>query len=137
MADAKPAVSAELIWSSDLQFGATSGSTAIVTDGRSVAGPSPVQLLVIAIAGCMSADIVDIIRKGRHPLTAFRTTITGTRATEVPKRLTSAHLHFHVHGDVPRDAVERAVALSRDKYCSVSQSLREDIPLTTEFNILP
>src|SRR5690242_12745412 len=119
MAEAKPPVAAELIWSGDLRFGATTGDTAIVTDGDNAAGPSPVQLLAIALAGCMSIDIVDILRKGRHPLTAFRTTITGTRAAEPPRRLLTAALQFHVHGDVPTAAVERAIALSHDKYCSV------------------
>jgi len=137
MAEAKPPVAAELVWSGELQFAVTSGETAIVTDGKSLAGPSPVQLLAIALAGCMSADVVDILRKGRHQLHAFRATITGTRAPEPPRRLISAHLRFHFHGDVPAAAVERAIALSRDKYCSVSQSLRPDIELTTEFEILP
>ena len=137
MADAKAAVAAELIWSGDLRFGATSGETAIVTDGDHFAGPSPVQLLAIALAGCISADVVDIIRKGRHPLTAFRVAITGTRAANPPKRLLTAHLQFHVHGDVPLSAVERAIALSREKYCSVWHSLRQDIELTTEFDVLP
>ena len=137
MSDRKPPVAAELIWSGDLRFGATSGETAIVTDGDNVAGPSPVQLLAIALAGCMSIDIVDILRNGRHPLTAFRTAIAGTRASEPPRRLLTASLHFHVHGDVSTAAVERAIALSREKYCSVWHSLREDIELTTAFDILP
>ena len=56
MSNAKPAVSAELIWSEELQFGATSGSTAIIVDGNSAAGPSPVQLLAIALAGCSNNE---------------------------------------------------------------------------------
>ena len=127
MSSPKPPVTAELIWSEALRFGATSGSTAVVVDGDSEAGPSPVQLLAIALAGCMSIDVVDIIRKGRHPLTAFRTSISGERAPEPPRRLLSARLHFHVHGQVPEAAVERAVALSREKYCSVWHSMRSDI----------
>ena len=137
MADVKPPVAAELIWSGDLRFGATSGETALVTDGDSAAGPSPVQLLAIALAGCMSIDLVDILRKGRHPLTVLRASITGTRASTPPKRLLTASLHFHIHGDVPTAAIERAIALSRDKYCSVWHSLREDIELTTTFDLLP
>ena len=137
MADAKPPVTAELVWSEELRFGATSGTIATVIDGDSTAGPSPVQMLVFGLAGCMSIDVVDIIRKGRHPLTAFRTSISGERAPNPPRRLTKVHLHFHVHGDVPQAAVERAIALSRDKYCSVWHSLREDIPLTVEFDLIP
>jgi putative redox protein len=137
MTEAKPPVSAELVWSEELRFGATSGRVATVVDGDSTAGPSPVQMLVIGLAGCMSVDVVDIVRKGRHPLHAFRATITGERAAEPPRRLVKVHLQFHVHGDVPRTALERAIALSRDKYCSVWHSLREDIELTTAYDLVP
>jgi putative redox protein len=136
MSTPKPPVAAELIWSDALQFGATSGSTALIVDGDSVAGPSPVQLLAIALAGCMAIDVVDILRKGRHAVRAFRTTVTGDRAAEPPRRLLRVQLRFHVHGDVPDAAVERAIALSREKYCSVWHSLRQDIELTTAFDVV-
>ena len=136
MSTPKPPVSAELIWSEGLQFGAASGSTALILDGDSTAGPSPVQLLAIALAGCMAIDVVDILRKGRHTVTAFRTTVTGDRAPEPPRRLLKVQLRFHVHGAVPGAAVERAISLSRDKYCSVWHSLRRDIDLTTSFDIV-
>lgn len=136
MAD-KPPVTAELIWAEELRFGATSGEVALVLDSKGVAGPSPVQLLAIALAGCMAMDVVDIVRKGRHPLTSFRATLTGTRADEPPRRLLSVALHFHLQGGVPDAAVERAIALSREKYCSVWHSLRQDIDLTTAFDSLP
>lgn len=93
-------------------------------------------MLVISLAACMAMDVVDIIRKGRHPLTAFRTSIVAERKPDVPHRVTKASLHFHVHGDVPEAAVERAIALSRDKYCSVWHSLREDIVLETAHTIV-
>ena len=137
MDDAKPPVTAELIWDDDLRFCATSGRTAVVVDGDSTAGPSPVQLLVIGLAGCMGIDVVDIIRKGRHPLSAFRVTISSQRAPESPRRLLAVDLRFHVHGAVPRNVVERAIALSRDKYCSVWHSLRQDIELTTGLDMVP
>lgn len=137
MGEEKPPVTAELIWSEELRFGATSGRTALVVDGDSIAGPSPVQLLAIGLAGCMGIDVVDIIRKGRHPLSAFRVTISGERAPEPPRRLLAVDLRFHVHGAVPQAVVERAIALSRDKYCSVWHSLRQDIELATAFEIVP
>ena len=62
----------------------------------------------------MGIDVLDIIQKGRHPLTAFRTSIVAERQPQVPHRVTKASLHFHIHGDVPDAAVERAIALSRD-----------------------
>jgi putative redox protein len=85
----------------------------------------------------MSIDVVDIIRKGRHPLSAFRTTVSGTRAPEPPRRLLSVALHFHVHGAVPAHVVERAITLSRENYCSVWHSLRQDIDITTAFDVVP
>jgi putative redox protein len=137
VAQPKPPVIAELVWAEDLRFGVTSAKIATVVDGQSTAGASPVQMLVIGLAACMAMDVVDIIRKGRHPLTAFRTRIVAERQQQVPHRLTRASLHFHVHGDVPVVVVERAIALSRDKYCSVWHSLREDIVLDTAHTIVP
>jgi putative redox protein len=135
MTSAKPPLRVEIVWSSELQFGATSGQTAIVVDAEGAAGPSPVQLLGMALLGCMAADVVDILRKGRHPLTRFHAALTGERAAEPPRRVRSVTIHFAVHGDVPSGAVERAIALSREKYCSVWHSLRPDIELTTGFEI--
>jgi len=85
----------------------------------------------------MAADVVDIVRKGRHPLTALRVTFTGTRAEQPPRRFLQIELRFDVHGAVPSDAVERAIALSREKYCSVWHSFRHDIALSTTFHITP
>ena len=133
----KPPLRVELLWSDELQFAATSGATALVVDGNSTAGPSPVALLGVALAGCMAADVVDILRKGRHPLTGFHAALTAERDADPPRRLRTVLLHFAVHGAVPTPAVERAISLSREKYCSVWHSLREDIELRTEFTIHP
>jgi putative redox protein len=92
-------------------------------------------MLVLGLAGCMSADVVDIVRKGRHPLTGFSARIVADRAPEPPARIVRAELIFRLRGNVPPTAVERAIALSRDKYCSVWHSFRQDIELTTSFDI--
>jgi len=103
----KPPVVAELVWSGQLRFGATSGTNALVIDGDSAAGASPVQLLAISVASCMSIDVVDILQKGRHPVTAFRTKLTGDRAAEPPRRLLAINLEFTLHGNVPSRAGTR------------------------------
>lgn len=126
---------AELVWAGDLKFGATSGSTAIVLDSDGVAGPSPMQLLAEALTGCMAIDVVLILTKGRHPLKGLRVSFSGERAPDPPRRFVNATLTFHVTGDVPVAAVERAIDLSRQTYCSVWHSLRQDITLNTEFVI--
>jgi putative redox protein len=135
MADAKPPTTAELVWSEGLRFGATSGSNAFVVDGDGAVGPSPVQVAAIGLAGCMAADVVDILKKGRQPLTGMRVSFTGERAATPPRRFTRITLHFHVSGAVAAEAVERAIALSRETYCSVWHSMRQDIDFDTAFDI--
>ena len=134
---AKPQISARLTWQGDLRFRATSGQSEIIFDSESEAGPSPVQALAMALAGCMAIDLVDIVTKGRHPLTALEARISGERAPEPPRRFTHFTLHFVVAGDVPAHAIERAIQLSRDKYCSVWHSLRQDLTLDTTFEVVP
>ncbi len=130
-------MSAELVWSDHLRFGATSGPNAIVVDGDGAAGPSPLQLAAFALAGCMAADVVAILEKGRHGLTGLRVSFSGERAPEPPRRFVRITLHFHVSGPVPPEAVERAIALSRDTYCSVWHSMRQDIDFVTLIDVQP
>jgi putative redox protein len=133
----KPPITATLTWQGGLRFRATSDSHDLVLDGDNEAGPSPVHALAMALAGCMAIDLADIVTKGRHPLKALEARITGDRAPEPPRRFTRFTLHFVVTGDVPAHAIERAIQLSRDKYCSVWLSLRPDIPLDTTFEVAP
>ncbi len=135
MADARPPLVAELVWSGALRFDAASGSATSVVDGDGKLGASPMQHAAMALAGCMAADVVDIVRKGRHPLTGLRVTFTGKRSEEPPRRFLEIALHFNIEGAVPPEAVERAIALSREKYCSVMHSFRQDIAFTTTFEI--
>ena len=134
---AKPPITATLTWLGDLRFRATSGATEIIFDSENEGGPSPVHALAMALAGCMAIDLADIVTKGRHPLTALEARITGVRAPEPPRRFTHFTLHFVVTGDVPTHAIERAIRLSRDKYCSVWHSLCQDITLDTTFEVVP
>ena len=133
----KPLVPASLIWDGNLRFRADSGKVEIVLDGDSTAGPSPVQALAFSLAGCMAMDVVAILAKGRHPLAAFDVKFVGARADANPHRFVRIELHFTVRGNVPAAAVERAIALSRDRYCSVWHSMRQDIDFTTVFEVIP
>jgi putative redox protein len=134
---AGPVTTATLTWTEDLKFDARSGHTELTLDSRGVAGPSPVEALALALAGCMAIDVVDIVTKGRHPLKALTATLTAERAAEPPRRFVSVALHFTVTGDVPASALDRALQLSRDKYCSVWQTLRQDIPFATTYEVGP
>ena len=133
----KPPVPASLVWEGELRFRAGSGTSSIVLDGDGTAGPSPVQTLAFSVAGCMAMDVAAIVRKGRHPMTTFDVKFVGVRADDHPRGFTRIELHFSVRGNVPAAAIERAIDLSREKYCSVWHSMRDDIALTTTFEVTP
>ncbi len=133
----KPQTVADLTWVGELKFAGVSGRTSMTLDGHSTAGPSPVQALAFALAGCMATDVIEILTKGRHPVRALRAHLTAERAPESPHRFVKVDLRFDVDGAVPADAVERAMALSRDKYCSVWHSLNHDIDFQVTCDIHP
>jgi putative redox protein len=134
---AKPPTVAELTWIGDLKFAGVSGATAMTIDGDSTAGPSPVQALAFALAGCMATDVVFILTKGRHPIRGLRAHLTAHRAQKEPHRFLKVDLRFDLDGAVPADAVERAIALSREKYCSVWHSLNHDIDFQVTCDVHP
>jgi putative redox protein len=135
LAEGKPPVEVELAWEGDLRFRGRAGPAAVVVDSDGSAGPSPVQALALALAGCMSVDVVHILERGRQPLRGLRARLRAERAPEDPHRLVHVDLRFEVTGAVAPDKVERAIALSREKYCSVWHSLRPDIEFTTSFEV--
>ncbi|CAN5691968.1 hypothetical protein BH24ACI4_BH24ACI4_18830 [soil metagenome] len=136
MSDAeKPPVVLELVWERDLVFGGRSGESEMTLDSASAAGPSPMQALAFALAGCMSMDVVHVLKKGRHDLRGLRADLKGEREPEPPRRFTRIVLHFTIIGDISPEVVERAIQLSRDKYCSVWHSLRAETGLETSFSI--
>ena len=132
----KPPVTVSLEWRGELRFLARAGAHEILLDGDSQLGLSPVQGLVSALAGCMAIDVVHILEKGRQPLNGLRAEAVAVRADSEPRRVVKVDLRFRVEGKVAPDKVERAIALSRDTYCSVWHSLRPDIELTTSFEIV-
>jgi putative redox protein len=133
----KPPVVVELNWTEGLTFEAALPNTSLTIDSAAEAGPTPVQLLGVALAGCMSMDLAHILTRGRHPFTGLRSKLVAERAVDDPHRVTSVTLHFDVDGAVPEEAVARAVDLSRTKYCSVWHSMRSDIELRVTFALHP
>jgi putative redox protein len=114
-----------------LTFTARDGAHEWVLDGRNEAGPSPVVALASALAGCMAIDIVLILTKSRFDVRSFSARLTGRRADTEPRRFVSIDLSISLDTSAPAEQVDRAIALSREKYCSVWHSLRQDIELTT------
>jgi putative redox protein len=137
MADTKPPAVVDLTWEGKLAFTARERGHAWVLDGRSEAGPSPVAALGAALAGCLAMDVAHLLAKGRFEVRRFSARLTGRRAESDPRRFVSIELSFALDTNAPRARVERAVALSREKYCSVWHSMRQDIEFTTRHDVLP
>jgi putative redox protein len=125
----------DLEWQGDLRFRGRAGAVSLVLDSKAEAGPTPVQALAFGLAGCMAIDVVHILRKGRIEPKALRARLHSDRSPTDPKRLLAVRLHFEVEGDVPAEKIERAIALSRQTYCSVWHSLRQDIAFETSFEV--
>jgi putative redox protein len=131
----KPPTVVDLTWIGGLTLAGTSDKASVTLDSAGIAGPSPVQSLGFALAGCMTIDLVHILTRGRHAVRDLRSRLTAERAQDDPHRFVSVALHVTIEGDVPAEAVDRAVALSREKYCSVWHSMRQDIPFTVTHDI--
>lgn len=130
-------VTLELEWLGDNRLRGRAGEVEIVMDSPPLAGPSPVQALAFALAGCMAMDVLTVIRRGRFDLEGMSVRLTAERAPSDPRRILKADLRFTLAGEIPQDRVARAIELSREKYCSVWHSMRTDIELTTSFEIVP
>jgi putative redox protein len=126
----KPPTSLALTWTDGLAFQVEAPEArTLITDGDGRAGLSPVELLAAATAACMGVDLVHILRKARQPVEGMRVSFIGERAQTEPHRFTAIRLEFTIAGAVGQAQADRAVQLSRDKYCSVWNSLREDTTL--------
>ena len=111
--------------------GGPDGGPEVVVDGDSQQGLAPMQLLLASLAGCMAIDVRMILEKSRVPLEALEMEAIGTRASEVPKRFLAIELVYRLRGPEPehQEKVERAIELSRVKYCSVLHTLDPGIEL--------
>ncbi len=98
-------------------------------------GPTPMELLALALAACTSMDVVSILEKMRQPLEDLRVEVSGDRAEEHPKRFTSLEVVYHFKGALDENKVARAIELSEDRYCSVEATLRPALPITSRYVI--
>jgi putative redox protein len=128
-------VQLSLDWAGDLSFRNAAGSPTIDLRSSAPGIASPPQALAYATMACMAMDVVHVITKARHDLQALRVEFEGERAGEAPRRFVSMHLKFILTGKIPAAVVERAIMLSKTKYCSVSNTLRPDIDFQTSFEI--
>jgi len=117
-------------WAGEGRFDTTrtAGGPSIRLDSSGAAGPSPVDALLAALASCISVDVVEILTKRRTPPTTYTVHVRGDRVETVPRRIRHVTLEFVIGGEgIERIHAERAIDLSITKYCSVRDSLRDDI----------
>jgi putative redox protein len=100
-------------------------------------GMRPMQMLLAAMGGCSSIDVINILRKQRQELKDIKVTVTGEREKDaVPSLYTDVHAHFKLYGELDLDKVEKAVALSMEKYCSVAKTLEKTAKVTYSFEVI-
>ena len=131
----QPSKEGVLRWTGEgLVFSGRVGSGPTVTiDGAAKLGPSSTDSLLLGLMGCMSIDVLVVLQKGRVTLNSLETLVEAERAPDPPKHFTRVRLTFVLDGPSPEDRakVDRAIKLSREKYCSVLHSLRPDLEFET------
>jgi len=130
-------------WHDGMSFIAETGSGHLVAmDGAPEAGgrnlaPRPMELLLAGTGGCTSFDIVMILKKGRQDVTGCEVKLSAERAAEDPKVFTRINMHFVVSGrGLKAEAVERAVKLSAEKYCSASIMLGKTAEMSHSWEVV-
>lgn len=133
---------AKVLWHENLTFTGSADSGFSVPLGADPAvggandGFRPVELLAIALAGCTAMDVISILRKKQQQVTAFEVSVRAERATEHPKVITAATIVYRVTGNhIEEAAVQRAIALSIEKYCPVYAMLKQAFPIEQEYEI--
>jgi putative redox protein len=132
-------VTVALRWGGEgLKFrGGKVGGPEVPVDGDGADGPSPMTSLLLGLAGCMAADVVMILGKMKLPLAGMDIVVEGDRRPEPPRRYTAIRLRYVVSGLAAADEpkVRRAIDLSRETYCSVLHSLRDDIGISIDLEM--
>lgn len=123
-------------------IGESGTNHAVLMDGAPEAGgrnlgPRPMEMVLIGTGGCTAFDVVMILKKGRHNVSDCVVKMTSERASVDPKVFTTIHFHFIVSGhQLTASAVERAVKLSHEKYCSASIMLAHSVEMSHSFEII-
>jgi len=136
-------VKAHVRWLEGMAFESESGSGHRLTVdgppdlGGEDRGPRPMELMLQGLGTCSAVDVVYILERGRHAVTGCEVDVEAERAETPPKVFTAIHLHFRIRGHALKDAaVERAVKLSAEKYCSASIMLARACTVTHSHEVV-
>ena len=127
-------ISAKVSWTDNERYlaEATSRHAIVMDTAKEKSANSPMELVLIALCGCTASDVVGILRKKREPFTSLEVSAQGERAEGYPAVYNEIRLTYRVGGKVSRKAMEDAVHLSKEKYCSVSAMLEKTAEITFE-----
>lgn len=131
-------ISAKAIWTDNERYiGEATSHHAIVMDTASEkTANTPMELVLIALCGCTASDVVGILKKKREPFTSLEVSAVGERADGYPAVYTEIRLQYRVTGKVSAKAMEDAVRLSKEKYCSVSAMLQKTAKVEYQIEIV-
>jgi putative redox protein len=134
---------ARVKWVEQASFlGETESNHTVLMDGSPAAGgrnlgPRPMEMLLIGTGGCTSFDVVSILKKSRQAISDCYVELSAERAETDPKVFTKVHMHFVVKGkNIKPEAVEKAIKLSAEKYCSASIMLGKTAAITHDFEVI-
>ena len=134
---------ARIKWVEQVSFlGETESGHAVLMDGSPAAGgrnlgPRPMEMLLLGAGGCTSFDVISILKKSRQAVSDCYVELDAERAETDPKVFTRIHMHFVVTGkDIKPEAVEKAIKLSAEKYCSASIMLGATAKITHDFEVI-
>lgn len=99
-------------------------------------GARPMQLVLMALGGCTSMDMLSMLKKMREEVKSYKVSVDAERATEHPMVFTKIHIHYTLEGKLKKENVEKAIALSMDKYCSVTHMLNSTATITHSYEIV-
>lgn len=112
-------------------------SVAIDTKGNRHSAPTPMEMLLIAVAACTAVDVISILEKKRQDVKSYRVEIEGDRVDDHPRKFVRFHVNHIVHGrSVSEKALADAIKLSDEKYCSVAATVRPTAEISTSYEIV-
>jgi putative redox protein len=129
-------------WESGMAFKASVNGFEIMIDadekvGGNNLGPRPKPLLLVALGGCTAMDVISILKKMRIEPEYFNVEVEGDLTEEHPKYFNKIHLVYEFRGkNLPLEQLQKAISLSQDRYCGVSETLRKTVEITSEIRIL-
>jgi putative redox protein len=131
-------ISAKAIWTDNERYvaEATSRHAIVMDTATEKTANSPMELVLIALCGCTASDVVGILRKKRESFASLEVSASGERSSGYPAVFTEISLLYRITGKVSRKALEDAVRLSKEKYCSVSAMLEKTAKITSKIEIV-